>query len=52
MQLVALINFIFSAVCFVAYGEVHIYVIGAIGIILTVVIPSIITIKNEPNYVV
>ncbi|MEP6342307.1 MAG: hypothetical protein ABJ275_03255 [Maricaulaceae bacterium] len=52
MRMVALVNFIVSAICFVAYGEVHIYLIGAAGIVLTVVIPSLITIKNEPNHVV
>ena len=52
LQMVALVNFIVSAICFVAYGDVHIYLIGAVGIVLTVVIPSLITIKNEPKHVI
>lgn len=52
VKMVAFVNFVVSAICFVAYGEVHIYLIGAVGIVLTVVIPSLITIKNEPKHVV
>lgn len=45
-------NFIVSAICFVAYGGLHIYLIGAVGIVLTVIIPSLITMKAEPSHVV
>ena len=49
MRLTALVNFIVSAICFVAYGETHIYLIGAVGILLTVVVPSLIIMRAEPR---
>jgi hypothetical protein len=41
--------FTMSAICFSVYGSPNIYLIGAIGSFITVVIPSMITIKNEPK---
>ena len=52
MRAVAVLNFIVSAICFIAFGAVHIYLIGAVGIVLTVIIPSLITMKHEPRHVV
>jgi len=48
----ALSNFVFSCICFAAFGQPHIYLIAAIGIVPTVIIPSLITLKGEPKDVV
>lgn len=45
LHLASLAAFIFSAMCFVAYGQTHIYLVGAIGTIFTVILPSLKTMK-------
>ena len=50
MNLAMLANCLCSIICFVFYGSVTVYLIGSIGVILTVVIPSLIIIKQEPNH--
>ena len=44
--------FVMSAICFSVYGSVNIYLIGAIGTVITVIIPSFITLRSEPKDVV
>lgn len=45
LHLASFAAFIFSAVCFVAYGQTHIYLVGAIGTIFTIILPSLKTMK-------
>jgi len=45
IHLASLAAFVFSAVCFVAYGQIHIYLVGAIGTVFTVILPSLKTMK-------
>lgn len=45
-------SFVTSAMCFAFYGDVTIYLIGALGAVATVIIPSLISLKNEPADVV
>ncbi|MEP1229916.1 MAG: hypothetical protein ABJG88_04515 [Litorimonas sp.] len=52
MHIAAFACFTMSAICFSAYGSFHIYLIGAIGACITVIIPSVITIRNEPKDVI
>ncbi len=47
IHLASLSGFIASTVAFVAYGQPHIYLIGSIGAILTIVVPSLISLKRE-----
>ena len=50
MKLLLAANFICSIVCFVTYGSVNIYLVGAIGIVLTVVVPSVVTMRLESSH--
>lgn len=47
VHLASLAGFIASAIAFVAYGQPHIYLIGAIGAALTIVLPSLISLQRE-----
>ena len=47
IHLASLAGFIASAIAFVAYGQPHIYLIGSIGALLTIVVPSLISLKRE-----
>ena len=46
VHMASLASFIASAVCFAAYGTLHIYLVGAIAIVFTVIIPSLISMKQ------
>lgn len=45
LHLAALAGFVASAICFVALGQAHLYLIAAIAVVFTVVLPSLKTIK-------
>jgi len=47
IHLASLAGFTASAVAFVAYGQPHIYLIGSVGATLTIVLPSLISLKRE-----
>lgn len=51
MHLAALAGFIASTVCFVALGKTHLYLIAALATIVTIIVPSLITMKREPKNV-
>lgn len=44
-------SFAASAICFAMLGSVNIYLFASIGAALTIIIPSLITMKNEPKNV-
>lgn len=46
VHMASLASFIASAVSFSAFGTVHIYLIGAVGIVFSVIIPSLISMKQ------
>jgi len=52
MHMASFASFVASAVCFTAYGNIYIYLIGAIGTFFTVVLPSLISLKQEPKHVI
>lgn len=52
MHMAAVAGFTASAICFVALGKPHLYLIAALATLVTVVLPSLITIKREPKHVV
>jgi len=52
IYLASLAGFIAATLCFAVYGQLSIYLIGAIAVIFTVIIPSLISLKNEPKNVV
>lgn len=52
IHLASLASFIASAVSFTAYGQVTIYLIGSIAIIFTVILPSLVSMKDEPKNVI
>ena len=52
MHMAAVAGFTASAICLVAFGKPHLYLIAALATLVTVVLPSLITIKGEPKHVV
>lgn len=52
MHLAAFAGFTASAMSFVALGQIHLYLIAALATIVTVIVPSLITMKREPKNVV
>lgn len=52
MHIAAFAGFTASAICYVALGKSHLYLIAALATVLTVVVPSLITMKGEPKNVV
>jgi len=52
VHMAAFAGFTASAICFAVYGDLVIYLIGAIAIIFTIIIPSLISLKNEPKDVI
>jgi len=44
-------SFTASAICFAMLGNISIYLFASIGAVVTIIVPSLITIKNEPKNV-
>ena len=51
IHLASFASFTASAICFAMLGSVNIYLFAAIGAVITIIIPSLITMKNEPKNV-
>lgn len=48
----ALLNYMASILCFCFFGKTQLYLIAAMGMVICVVLPSLITIRSEPKDVV